>query len=133
MGDEFIVPEGAISSQTAYFWLDEHGIICICNKEGVLHGGNDATENIGVAYEMRLGISRPLLIDLSNVKSMSRTGREIYAASGAHYTAIALVTNGPVSKVLANFFIGFNKPVTPTRVFNNHAAAKKWLFEHMEI
>jgi hypothetical protein len=41
--------------------------------------------------------------------------------------AIAIVARSLAAKLLSNFFIRFNKPYTPTRVFTDEAAALDWL------
>jgi hypothetical protein len=40
---------------------------------------------------------------------------------------IAIVVNNMPTKILANFFMRFNRPQTPTKVFNNLEEAVKWL------
>lgn len=42
---------------------------------------------------------------------------------------IAIVINNMPTKLLANFFIRFNKPQTPTRLFTNYDKAMSWLEE----
>lgn len=41
--------------------------------------------------------------------------------------AIAIVAPSLAAKLLSNFFIRFNKPHTPTRVFTDEAEAIEWL------
>ncbi len=42
---------------------------------------------------------------------------------------IAIVVNNIHTKLLANFFVKFNKPQTPTKIFNDYDKALKWLKE----
>jgi len=42
---------------------------------------------------------------------------------------IAIVVDNMPTKLLANFFIRFNKPQTPTRLFTNYDKAVSWLEE----
>lgn len=48
---------------------------------------------------------------------------------GQRYTtADALVVKSLSQKILANFYLKFNKPAKPTRIFTNEAEAIAWLF-----
>ena len=47
--------------------------------------------------------------------------------------AFAIVTNTTANKLVGNFFIQFNKPVSPTKLFTNEEAALKWIEEQKEI
>lgn len=44
-------------------------------------------------------------------------------------TADALVISSLAHKLLANFYLKYNKPVKPTRIFNQQEKALKWLLE----
>jgi len=45
------------------------------------------------------------------------------------FQKMALVANSLAYKILANFFIRFNRPVVPTKVFNSRKKAIAWLIE----
>ena len=48
---------------------------------------------------------------------------------GLRYTiADALVVKSLSHKILANFYLKFNKPAKPTKIFTNEPEAVKWLF-----
>ncbi|MBA2610589.1 MAG: hypothetical protein H0U95_01370 [Bacteroidetes bacterium] len=48
---------------------------------------------------------------------------------GLRYTiADALVVKSLSHKILANFYLKFNKPAKPTKIFTNEVDAVKWLF-----
>jgi len=42
-------------------------------------------------------------------------------------TAIAIIAKSLATKIVSNFFIRFNKPVTPTRSFTSETEAIDWL------
>jgi hypothetical protein len=44
-------------------------------------------------------------------------------------SAVALIVDTPLSRVLGNFFLAVNKPLYPTRLFDNEASALAWLQE----
>lgn len=52
---------------------------------------------------------------------------------GQRYTfADALVVKSLSQKILANFYLKFNRPAKPTRIFTNEAEAIAWLFSLKE-
>lgn len=64
-----------------------------------------------------------LLIDISTMERPT-TNRETrqYLSSSAHaryLSGMALIVGSPVSRVLGNLFINFNKPGYPTRLFSD--------------
>lgn len=123
------IPENTIESGSSRFWIDENGLVLVWNKPKPVHTLEDALENIGILRKISGNISRRLLIDMTQTKSMEREAREAYAREGSagYVIAIALVTNSVMGRIAANFFLTFNKPGAPTRLFNNVESAKSWL------
>lgn len=53
--------------------------------------------------------------------------------SGNHYTIIdAIIISGFAQKILADFYIKFNRPVKPTRIFTNLKSAVAWVNDYIE-
>ena len=71
----------------------------------------------------------PLLVDIRNQRSISREARQFYSSKEFkdNVTAIALIVESAISKVMANFYLGLNKPPYPTRLFTNEDEAIDWL------
>ncbi|MDH5365563.1 MAG: hypothetical protein OEW67_01145 [Cyclobacteriaceae bacterium] len=72
----------------------------------------------------------PIIVYYPKGHTQSIEARNFYAKDPEHiklYTACALLTDSPMGKVLANFFMGFNKPLKPTRMFTDLEAAEKWI------
>lgn len=46
--------------------------------------------------------------------------------------ALALVSDSSANKFLGNFFINFNKPVNPTKIFTDEVEAIGWLNKEIE-
>lgn len=49
------------------------------------------------------------------------------ATSGKYTIADAIVVNGMAQRIMANLYLRFNKPVTPTKVFADQESAAFWL------
>ena len=122
-----------IVTQTAKVWLDENGILRVTSLPGATQTLAQAHENMSVEVQLSGGKRRPLLVDLRGMKSFDRDARAYYAGQEAakYQSAIALLIGSPLSRVIGNFFIGFNKPAMPTRLFTSELEALEWLKEFL--
>ena len=104
-------------------------------RDGVIHGVflagaevalADAKENIAVTAELAGGRPRPALIDLRLVRSQSAEARAHLAGPEADAVscAVALVIASPLSRMIGNFYLGFNRPRVPTRLFTDVVEAE---------
>ncbi len=75
-----------------------------------------------------------ILFDANHRGHITPEARELFASK--EYTdvriAAAIVTNSLANKIIGNFFIKFNKPVTPTRIFSDQDSAVVWLREQLQ-
>ena len=71
----------------------------------------------------------PVLVDMRLQKSITREARQFYSRKESMdtTTALALFVESSISKVLANFYLGLNKPPYPTRLFTSEDEAREWL------
>jgi len=93
-----------------------------------------AIENIDAQERIRDALGKEMtrvLIDMREMKSITREAREYYASQRTYsiQRATALLVKSKVTKVMANFFMGLNKPITPTRMFIEPEDAIQWLTE----
>ncbi|MBZ0099177.1 MAG: hypothetical protein K8F30_08840, partial [Taibaiella sp.] len=91
-------PVNAVESRSSYLWLDEDGILIFVHKPVPTHELKDALENIELIKQSLQGKPRPILADMSAVKSMTREAREEYARAGGDSlaTAIGMITRSPM-------------------------------------
>lgn len=91
--------------------------------------GDDARINLRTCASLVPGRRVPVLVDLRLIRSQSAEARALFAGSDAtaFTTAVALLIASPLSRVLGNFYLGFNRPQTPTRLFVTEAEAVEWL------
>ena len=73
--------------------------------------------------------SFPIFIDASRVTSVSKEARDFFSDKKAtsYVKAAAILAPSIIARILANFFLGFGKPNTPTRVFTTEKDAIVWL------
>jgi hypothetical protein len=91
----------------------------------------DGLESTRISAEIVSNQPRPLLCDLTNVVKMSQECRKHFAgkAHAETFSKAALIVTSPISRLIGNFFLGLNKPLKPTRLFNSREEGLKWLQE----
>lgn len=75
----------------------------------------------------------PLLVDMRQMKSITKGARQAFAASGKRkaVSAVALLSGSYTGTVVANFFIELDGPSLPTRMFTSEAKAVEWLTPYL--
>ncbi len=71
----------------------------------------------------------PLLVDLNNIKSITKEARDHFAMKGREplINSLAMVIKSPISRMIGNYFINLSSPTVPTKLFNSKEKAIKWL------
>jgi hypothetical protein len=119
-----------IFTRTGRHRLDRRGFIHSTILPGAEQTLDDARENVQASMQLGGGKRRPLLVDIRQIKSQTREAREYYGGeeSGACFSAAAVLVGSPVSRLLGNFFLGFNKSVhAPLKLFTSEEEAIEWL------
>lgn len=88
----------------------------------------DAHEALQAIASLAEGPSTPVLVDLRVTRSVSREARKTFATSAVP-SRIAMYVASPLSRVIANFYIGVSGPSVPTRVFTDLDDAQRWLLD----
>jgi len=121
----------AETSTQKLYWDSENEIVW-----GELFGdqvnGEFARENIDAQESVRDGLNKAkirVLIDMTAVTEISKEARDYFAneRTASVQRATALLIGSPVSRVIGNFFLGLNKPISPTRLFTDSEEAIQWL------
>ncbi len=120
---------GEVLTRDAKVWLGEDGIarnIYFPNAEDTLA---DAKENLAGILKVNRGKRYPLLVDMRKLKSMTREARVYYAGGEGAKTANAgaFLIGSLISKIIGNFFLSFNKPLIPIKLFTSESEAIEWL------
>ena len=121
----------AETSTQKLYWDSENEIVW-----GELFGdqvtGELARENVDAQERVRDGVNKAkirVLIDMTSVTEISKEARDYFAneRTASIQRATALLIGSPVSRVIGNFFMGLNKPISPTRLFTDPEEAIQWL------
>ena len=109
--------------------LDAEGIIRASSKPNVdldLESAQDCVQGLAAILG---GVRRPILVDFTDTRSVSRDARKYFAGEETTRieSAAALLVGSPLARAIGNFFMGFNNPSIPTRLFTSEAEALEWL------
>lgn len=76
------------------------------------------------------GGKKALVLNIAGKNTSATSAAREFSAStlGLKYTiADAYVVTNLAQKILGNFYVGFNKPMIPTKIFDNEEKAVEWL------
>lgn len=115
-------------------WLRDDGVLVELAHEGAHVTRASARRQIAAYGEVYGGIPRPLLVDIRGSRSVTREARVTLSGPDVqqHVTAVALLIGSPISRVIGNFFVGFNRGAFPTRLFTSETEADAWLHGFLE-
>lgn len=121
-----------LTTRTMRYQLDDQGFVWAAALPGSTHDLDDARENVRTAIEISGGAKVPHLIDMRLIRNQTREARAYYAGpeTAEAISAVALLIGSPLSRAIANFFLGLNKPMMPTRLFTSEEEAIDWLLQH---
>jgi hypothetical protein len=122
-----------IETRIFYTSLEEDGYILTRVKPGSEIQLQDAKDNTAAVIKLSSGIIYPILVDLREIKSISKEARNHFSMRGRkpNVSAVAMLVKSPVSRIIGNFFIGFNRPVIPIRLFSAEKSAITWVKKEM--
>jgi len=105
------------------------GIVFLRLKEGADFTLAATKEQYAAQDELTGNNNYAVLVDATHHVGMSKESREFMAAyNNPRRKATALLTKYNLATlILANFYMKFNKPVTPTKLFNDESSAISWL------
>ena len=119
--DEVVGAQFRVHRSTAGYVRCDH-------PDGAEVTGQDAREVLQAIASLANGPSTPVLVDLREAHSVSREARNTFASSTIP-SRIAMFVQSPVSRVIANFFLGVSGPSVPTKVFTDFDDAQRWLLD----
>ncbi|MDB5221287.1 MAG: hypothetical protein JWO86_9214 [Myxococcaceae bacterium] len=122
-----------IETNAQILWLGDDGILRADYKPRAELELADAQEIIRRLTAVSGGIRRPILVDLTGLKSISRDARNHFAGpeTAAVQCAVALLVRSPMAKAIGNFFLGLNMSLVPTRLVTSKLPALEWLRQYV--
>ncbi|MBR9652738.1 hypothetical protein [Thalassovita aquimarina] len=125
--------EKRIITKTAVITLGEDGIIRVSSPPGTIDTLATARENARAFDKLCGGKKRPVLIYMEGTREEPQDVRRFYSdlSLSIPVAASALIVSTPVSKVIGSFYIGFNRPRHPIKLFTSESEAIEWLKGYM--
>jgi hypothetical protein len=124
-----------IQTKVAYFSYDSRSrILRMKLMEDASIEVEDAVQNYEAAASLTNGEKHLLLVDAQANVYVSKETR-IYSAQTKPNSplAMALIVNSTANRLIGNFYINFNKPKVPTKLFPTEEKALKWLEEFLYL
>jgi len=118
-----------LETETHLFW-EEEGILCFKYKQPVIDL-DVARNGIAIRAKLTQNAQRLVFSDCSLVNNVTSEARIYYASVLTAKTTMALAVLAPnmITKVLAAFFLNFNRPKMPYKFFGTKQKAFQWLHE----
>ncbi|MBD3639018.1 MAG: hypothetical protein HUJ25_16810 [Crocinitomicaceae bacterium] len=111
-----------------YTWVGDDGIVRTKVKNGAEIELEDAIENSRVVNGFQIAEKFPIIVDTGQIKSMSKEARDFFSLRNreSKVNSIAIIRNKVIGNMIANFFIGLNKPAVPVKLFSREQEAVEW-------
>ncbi|MFP3907733.1 MAG: hypothetical protein ACLFWR_11930 [Acidimicrobiales bacterium] len=106
------------------------GVVRVDHPDGADVTGSDAEAIVAAIASLTAGVRSPLLVDLRSVGTVRRPARTAFAELDVA-SRVALLVGSPLSRMLASFGLGLNRPERgiPVKVFEDEASARHWLLD----
>ncbi len=120
---------GKVTTTKAEITLNKQGHVVIRVRENVTFDVEDVHEIQAAKRIHTQDKPHTLLFVPPLYGNITAEARKLSAGAEVNKNAIAkaVVARNLPSRLVSNFFIRFNKPVAPTRVFRTEKAALRWL------
>ncbi len=118
-----------IETATAKYYI-ENDILFLRVKKDADFTLEAAIEGVKVRKEIQKGKKFPVLLDTRQMFQVSKEANEYGASKEVSELSLAmaiLTGNSMAARIIGNFFIKFNKPFIPTKLFKKEENAVKWL------
>ena len=115
-------------------WMDEDGVLYQNYPPGTEINIEDSLGELSIYRSTYCKeVKRPIVVDISNIKKVSKESRDMYSSEemGDTISAAALIVSNPVSRILGNFYMGISKTRMPVRMFASSSDAKDWLMDFL--
>ncbi len=124
------MPPGGVDDRDEPFRLEEgqDGIVRLAWERDLRITGDMARQAMVAVDKLNSGRHRPLLVYMAHTNALDREAREHFATECSP-SAVALLGETPVDRLLATFILGYGGAPAPTKYFTEESDAIGWLLE----
>ncbi len=108
-------------------WLRADGIVQVVWVPGASMDFADAVALTEAISTLPGGLAHPILADARGGGPQDRHSRVELARRSAGVSAVALIVDTALSRMMSNLLLALSKPVAPTRLFEDEGSAVAWL------
>jgi hypothetical protein len=117
--------------EIATYWIDDDGILVSLSKSPIRTVAN-IKENVALVKQITNNNKVPLLIYLSNSPIPDKETRKFSTEQLPNvYTAMAMISEPGLAKLIMNILFNLQRPPIPMRNFTNEEDAKEWLKQYL--
>lgn len=119
-----------VETSIGWNWIGPDRILWCVIKPGAMVDLEAARESVSVGQAMVREGKYVQVIDTGSMRELTRETREVFGSTepGRRLgVGVAIIVRSPVTRVMGNFFLGFNRPATPVRLFSSRDDAVTWL------
>jgi hypothetical protein len=111
----------------AEFWTEDD-ILFFIYKSGITMNLDAAKTVVADRINVQKGIPYPVFCDMRGIKDSDKPARDYLAKEGSlMVNAVAVLTDSPVTRIMANFYLTISRPTVPTKMFTDKAHAIEYL------
>ncbi len=111
----------------ASFWLDENGILNVISKPAT-RTIESMTDYFNCVKRVTGNKKVYVISDVTTASPLDKQTREfVNNEMSESYHALALISNSPVGRMIANIVFTLNTATLPIRMFSNEKEAREWL------
>ena len=109
-------------------WMGDDCIVRTVVKPGIDIGISEARKNSEIVNSLIVEGKSPLIVDNRKIKSITKDARDRFSIKDreTNVSAIAIIIGSSLSRMIANFYLGINKPKIPVKLFNSEEKAVQW-------
>ncbi len=116
-----------IENEFAELWIED-GIVFFTYKPDKNIDLSAAKKIVSDRVSMQKNNTMPVFCDLRGLKEMNKEARDYMAKDGSNLVkTVAVLIGSPVTKIMLNFYMSINQPITPTRMFTDKDKALEYL------
>lgn len=112
------------------YYLVEPGVIVAVPVPGYVQRETDARRSLEEFHRIVSQEGRPhaAIILVDRVRSQDAAARRVWSGADdrGKRSGLALVCASPLARAIGSFFIGFNRPSVPTKMFAEFGQAREW-------
>ena len=118
-------------SEIATYWFEDDGILVSLSKD-VKRTVENIAANVALVKQITDNKRAPLLIYLTNSPVPDKATRQFSTAQlPTVYTAMAMIADRGLTKLIMNLLFRFQSPPIPMKNFTDVAEARAWLRQYL--